>query len=164
MLDTLTLTPSFYQPLRQKEMITGYLSNISQKYAAQSLFPFMYAVSASNPDVIAKVGNNPALYMADDATFDTLHVHNIDSSPLTAEEEVGSHYGEWSRGHLVVFGVQSMKTTSPRSHKHSTTSRKTSFTPTSRVGISASPLVHWNGFCHRTTLLVTQTCLCLPSR
>ena len=25
------------------------------KYAAQSRFPFMYAVSASNPDVIAKV-------------------------------------------------------------------------------------------------------------
>lgn len=56
------------------------------KYSAQSLFPFMYAVSASNPDVIAKVGNNPALYMADDATFDTIHVHNIDSSPLTLEE------------------------------------------------------------------------------
>ena len=56
------------------------------KYSAQSLFPFMYAVSAGNPDVIAKVGHNPALYIADDVTFDTLHVHNVGSSPLTSEE------------------------------------------------------------------------------
>ena len=57
------------------------------KYAAQSKFPFMYAVSASNPDVIAKVGTNPALYMADDSTLDTLHVHNIDSNPITTVEQ-----------------------------------------------------------------------------
>ena len=57
------------------------------KYSAQSKFPFMYAVSASNPDVIAKVGTNPALYMADDSNLDTLHVHNIDSNPVTTDEK-----------------------------------------------------------------------------
>jgi hypothetical protein len=57
------------------------------KYAAQSKFPFMYALSASNPDVIAKVGTNPALYMADNSTLDTLHVHNIDSTQLTMSEK-----------------------------------------------------------------------------
>lgn len=57
------------------------------KYAAQSKFPFMYAVSASNPDVIAKVGNNPALYIADTSTVDTLQVHNIDSTRLTVQEK-----------------------------------------------------------------------------
>jgi hypothetical protein len=58
------------------------------KYTAQSSFPFMYAVSGSNPDVIAKVGSNPALYIADEAKFDTLRVHSIESTLVTEEEKL----------------------------------------------------------------------------
>ena len=54
-------------------------------YTAQSRFPFMYATDATNPAVISKVGRNPALFMADSTTFDTLTVHSLDK-PITESE------------------------------------------------------------------------------
>lgn len=54
-------------------------------YTAQSRFPFMYATDATNPAVISKVGRNPALFIADATSFDTLTVHGLDK-PITESE------------------------------------------------------------------------------
>lgn len=55
------------------------------KHNAKNSFPFAYALDATATSVIDKVGSNPALYMANEATFDALTVNSL-GAPLSESE------------------------------------------------------------------------------